>query len=594
MNKKSNRNNSKTIHDVIKIPNRKEKSMNRKFSMVSMKTKTQCAGIIALTIISSILASVYPVRLGDLLTAITNHQITTIKDGIVPVLIFGLLFFSAEGLVIVRRILLDCIIASHEADLRKRSIEKMLKMPVAYLTGCASGERNAQLNQGISGVSQLIKIFCNDVSAMVLTTICTLAQVVMNAPWIFAVIMLVYLGVSILISTAQIRSQNGIRENIIYQKNALDGKVCQSISIVELIRCLNAETYETDRLSPDINMISATEKKHHIFMGSFDFIKQSFKIAFQIAILLVAVVMIARNEMSTVAVIPVCLLFQQMLKPLDDIYRFMDETASSVIKAKVLKDMATLNVDPIFTIAGSAKPHDTHDTDIVLRDVTIETPEKNKVIAHYDNLTIPGKEIVALVGPSGCGKSSVIRSVNRYFPYTQGIIMLWGEDLASYSQKELTDRLCCTPQKPIFFAGTIRENLVYGIRHKIEDGVLIDALKKSFFYDAIRKKVQGQAFTDDVNESILSYRIGEGGAGLSGGESQRLSIARAFLRKPELFIFDESTSNLDRNTAEKVMDNVEAYARSIDAGIVYISHDEYVTNRCTRKIELQNDIRIAS
>ena len=596
MNKNStgNTNSNETNINVHLDSSRKEISMNSYFAMISRKTRWQCAGIIALTIISSILASIYPVRLGDIYTSFTNNKITTIKDGIIPVLLFGLLFFTAESLIIVRRIMLDCIIASHEADLRKRSIEKMLKMPVAYLTGSLSGERTAQLNQGVSGLSQLIKIFCNDVSAMVLTTICTLAQVVMHAPWIFAMIMLAYLGLSILVSIVQIRSQNGIRENIINQKNSLDGKVRQSIASVELIRCMNAESYETERLSPDIKRISTTEKNHHVFMGSFDFVKQACKIVFQIAILFVSVVMIVRNEMSPAAVIPVCLLFQQMLKPLDDIYRFMDETASSLIKAKVLKDMAALDVDPIYTIVGSSKPHYKQETDIVLQDVTIENPEKNKVIAHYDNLTIPGKEIVAISGPSGCGKSSIIRSMNRYFPYTQGSIMLLGHDLTSYSQQELTDHLYCTPQDAIFFAGTIRENLVYGLRERVEDDVLINALKKAFLFDALQKKSQGQTHAEVTNESILEYRIGEGGVGLSGGECQRLSIARAFLRKPEVFIFDESTSNLDRYTAEKVLDNVEAYAREIHAGIVYISHDEHVTGRCTKVIPIHNSMKTAS
>lgn len=574
--------------------NRTEMSMSQYFSMISQKTKYQCIGIIALTIISSFLMSVCPVRIGKLYNVIANGEITSLRNGIVPVLVVGGLFLLAESLIIARRIMLDRIIASHEADLRKRSIEKMLKMPVSYLTGCASGEKTAQLNQGVSGLSQLIKIFCNDISAMVLTTICTLAQVIMNAPLVFAVIMLTYLVLSILVSIIQIKSQNGIRESIINQKNTLDGKVHQSILNLELIRCTNAQSHEVDRLSPDINRISTTEKNHHIFMGSFDFVKQTGKNVFQIAILLVAVVLLARGEISPAVVIPVCMLFEQMLKPIDGIYRFMDETASSLVKAKMLKEMTTRDVDPIYTIAESAKPGDNHETGIVFQDVTIENPERNKVLAHYGYLAIPTKEIVSLRGPSGSGKSSIIRSLYRYFPYTQGKITFLGYDLNSYSQQELTDKLYCTPQKAIFFAGTIRENLVYGFREKLEDNVLIDALKKSCFLEALQKKLQDRAHDEVTNESILEYRIGEGGLGLSGGECQRLSIARAFLRKPEVFVFDESTSNLDREIEEKVLDNIEAYAREIHAGIVYISHDDNVVKRCTKVIEILNSMRLAS
>lgn len=583
-------NNETTITANMK---NKVNSMSKYFLMISRKTRFQCAGIVVLTIVSSFLASVYPVRLGKICTDITDGRIETINDGLLPILIMGSIFLFSECLIILRRIALDCVIASHEADVRRRSIEKMLKMPVSFFSGSMSGERTAQLNQGVSGLSQLIRMYCNDVSAMVLTTVCTLTQVVLNAPWIMAAIMLAYLVTSVLLSLAQIRSQNGIREDIICKKNALDGQICQSIAGLEQIRSMFAESYETDRLTPHINGISKAEKRHHIFMGSFDGIKTICKIAFHIIILLASVMMIANHQMAPGAVLAVYLLFQQMLRPLDDIYRFLDESASSKIKARVLIDMAAMDVDPVYNIADSAQAPVSSGTDIVLHDVSVTNPEKNKILAHY-SVTIPGKDIVAIVGSSGCGKTSMIRSLNRYFPHIDGRITILGRDLATYSQKELMKTLCYTPQKAFFFAGTVRENLVYGLQEEIKDESLIDALKKAALFDALYQKAGELSFGDITDESVLAYRIGEGGTGLSGGECQRLSIARAFLRKPEVFIFDESTANLDRDTAEKVLSNVEQYAREIHAGVIYISHDENVVKRCNHVIYLENALKLAS
>ena len=89
---------------------------------------------------------------------------------------------------------------------------------------------------------------------------------------------------------------------------------------------------------------------------------------------------------------------------------------------------------------------------------------------------------------------------------------------------------------------------------------------------------------------ILSYDFGVGGTGLSGGECQRLSLARAFLRKPKLYIFDESTANLDAVTADKVLTNIEEYAKAIKAGVVYISHDQNVVDRCDTVIHVDNKV----
>ena len=577
--------------------NMKEKvrNMNKYLLLICNTTKRHCLCIIALTIVSSFLGSLWPVQLGNICTDFSDGRISTIRDGLIPILTLGILFLLSEGLIIFRRSAMDCVIASHEADIRKRSIGKMLKMPVSFTFGEDKGEkRAAQLDQGIEGLSQLIRIVCNDVCAMVLTTSFILYQVVSHAPWIMAMIMLAYLGVSILISIAQIRSQNGIREAILDKKNTLRGQVHQAVAGLELIRSLNAETYEADRLCPLIDEISAAEKRHHLFMGRFDGIKKICAIAFLIVILMVSLVMVTHDQMAPGAVFTLCLLFQQMLRPLDDIYRFLDETASSEIKVKLLREMTDIKEDPVFEIADSIPVYTGNDTDIVLQDVAITTPGKDKTVARYHNLVIPGKEIVAIAGGSGCGKTSIIRCLNRFFPYVCGRITIMGRDLESYSQRELTDKVSYTPQVQYFFAGTIREILMVGLREDVGDKALIDALKNAALFDTLYRKAKENAFSEVTDESILSYRIGDGGAGLSGGECQRLTIARAFLRKPDVFIFDESTANIDDNTEETVLTNIEQYARKINAGVIYISHDDNVIRRCNHVIYLEKEIRIAS
>lgn len=560
--------------------------MNKYLKLMTNKTKVKCLGIVLLAVISSVLASIWPVKLGELYTEISGGRITGISQGLAAIATFGMIYLSAECITILRRVLLDCIIATHEAEIRESSVEKLLKMPVSYYAGSLSGERTAQLNQGVAGLSQLIKILCNDIFATVLTAVCTLIQVVLKAPIAMAGIMLLYLAVTLLVSVFQIRSQNGIRENIIKQKNGLDGQICQSISNLELIRSMDAEEYERIRLQPAIHKVSVTEKKHHRYMGTFDCVKQFCKISFQVIILLASILMVANGKMSVGAVISVCMLFQQLIKPIDEVYRFMDETASSVVKAKVLIEVMDSGADSIFSV--KTQEHPLTQDDIVLRDVAIMNPEKNKTLAYYDKLRIPANKVVALCGDSGCGKTTMIRSLTRFYPYTSGTISVFGNDLDSYSQRELTDKLFYIPQKAFFFAGTIRDNLIYGLERPVADEEMRSALRKACLLDALIEKVSShsKATADD----ILSYEIGEGGTGLSGGECQRLSLARAFLRKPKLYIFDESTANLDAVTADKVLTNIEEYAKKIKAGVVYISHDKNVVDRCDMVIRVDNKV----
>ena len=559
--------------------------MKKYLSIMSNKTKLKCVGVIVLAFVSSLLASVWPVRLGELYTSISNGTVSTVAQGALAVVTFGLIYLAAECITIVRRVVLDCIIASHESEIREYSIEKLLKMPVSYYSGCLSGEKTAQLNQGVAGFSQLIKIMCNDVFATVLTAICTLVQVFLNAPGIMVGIMLLYLVLTIVISAFQIRSQNGIRESIVGQKNALDGQICQSISNLELIRGMNAEEYEKKRLIPSILNISRTEKRHHRYMGSFDCLKQFCKILFQVVLLVASILLISNGQMSAGSVITVCLLFQQLVKPIDEVYRFMDETASSVIKAKVLLEVAASPSDEVFDIHSSDE--DANGNEIRVEDVVVTNPEKDMSLAWYEDIVIPSGKIIALQGPNGCGKSSLVRCLNRYYPHTQGKITLFGKEQGLFSQKQLTDMLYYTPQSSFFIAGTIRENLLYGVEREVSDEELVTALKNVHLV--------GTGHNDTVIRTdpreALDCMIGEKADELSGGMKQRLSLARAFLRTPRVYVFDEITANLDKDATNYVLTNIESHAKKIGAGIVYISHDQKVVDRCDKVIALRNKLR---
>lgn len=554
--------------------------MKNYINLISAKTKMKCVGVIILVFVSSILGSIWPVKLGTLYTAISNGSIREVSQGISLLITFGFTYLLAECITIGRRVMLDCIIATHEAEIREDSIEKIIEMPVKYTHGSLSGEITAQVNQGIAGLSQLIKISCNDVFATVLTAICTLVQVILNAPTIMAIIMLVYLVITIAISVKQIKSQNGIRESIVKQKNLLDGEICQSISNLELIRSMGAEVYEKQRLRPTILQIEEKEKKHQYYMGKFDCVKQLCKITFQVLLLVIAVIMISNGQMTSGKVITVCLLFQQLIKPIDDVYRFMDETASSVVKAKALLEIEKNGLDPLYEIVSTDR--NIEEKDIILENVSVTTPDGKKVLAKYDRIAIPYGKRVALKGANGCGKTTLIRCLTRYYPCCEGDITLFGKKQNEYSQKDLTDILYYSPQISFFVSGTVRENLVYGLDREVRDKELLDALSKVCLYgnyDGVITKNE---------DEVLDYSISEGAKELSGGMKQRLSLARAFLRTPKLFIFDEITSNLDERATHMVLDNIEMYAKEIGAGIIYISHESSVVERCDEVIELSN------
>ena len=535
-------------------------TIKKYLSLMSNRTKLGCFIVLLMAAIGANFMARWPVMLGKICSDITNGASS---GGMLA--IFGAICIGAVVINIARRVLLDCVIASHEAEVRANSLERLLKMPASYIADCPSGEKTAQLNQGVAGLSQLIKILCGDASGVLLTAMFTLWEVYANSSGLMAAIVLAYLVITITVSYLQIRSQKGIRENILAKKNALDGKICQSINNLKLIRGLSAEVYERKRLTPDIKNISATEERHHCYMGSFDCVKQSAAYIFLIIIL----ALYLKGFLPAVSAATVCFLFLQMLKPIDEIYRFMDEGSASLIKAEALLEIFSCELDPIFEIENSNNDSRVYEPEIKFEDVKIND-------LFYKNLNIPCGGKTALSGETGCGKSTVALAIIRFFTH-KGNIKIFGRDINSITQHELAELVHYVPLDKRFFAGTVRENLIYGLDRKISDDEAIEALKLSCLYS-------------DFDSSILDRELGEGGSGLSAGQQQRLALARAFLRKPKLYIFDESTANLDVLTAEKVLNNIETHAKNIGAGIIYISHDSNVMKRCDEIIHLKNSV----
>lgn len=164
---------------------------------------------------------------------------------------------------------------------------------------------------------------------------------------------------------------------------------------------------------------------------------------------------------------------------------------------------------------------------------------------------------------------------------------MFGKDQELFSQKQLTDLLYYTPQSSFFIVGTVRENLLYGVEREVSDEELVKAL--------LNVHLAGAGHNDTViridPKEALDCMIGEKADELSGGMKQRLSLARAFLRTPKLYVFDEITANLDKDATNCVLTNIESYAKKIGAGIVYISHDQKVVDRCDKVITLENKLR---
>ncbi|MCH5271120.1 MAG: ABC transporter ATP-binding protein [Lachnospiraceae bacterium] len=174
--------------------------------------------------------------------------------------------------------------------------------------------------------------------------------------------------------------------------------------------------------------------------------------------------------------------------------------------------------------------------EITFEDVCFRYPGAEEDALHHLNFTAKPGQTTAIIGSTGCGKSTLLHLIPRFYDVTEGRIKLDGVDIRELSQKKLRSQLGFVPQKAVLFSGTITTNLKFG-GEEITDGIMREAAEIAQATEFIESKPDGY-------ESLIS----QGGTNVSGGQKQRLSIARAIAKQPKVFLFDDSFSALDYKT----------------------------------------------
>ena len=196
-----------------------------------------------------------------------------------------------------------------------------------------------------------------------------------------------------------------------------------------------------------------------------------------------------------------------------------------------------LNTQVNITDGTGAKPGETGSVEF--QDVSFRYPGAAADSLQHISFTVKRGETVALIGATGCGKTTLINLIPRFYDASQGKVLVDGVDVRAYKQEDLRNRIGYVSQKAILFSGTVASNVAYG-----ENG------RGELTADDVREAVSIAQAAEFVEKMDGTYgaAIAQSGTNVSGGQKQRLSIARAVARKPEILIFDDSFSALDYRT----------------------------------------------
>ncbi len=425
------------------------------------------------------------------------------------------------------------------AQLYERSVSHSFSLPYAVFEDQRSGEILQKMQKARADAQSLITNFIN----LLFVSLVGLVFVTIYAFTVHVAIGTVYallapaMGTLMFFISRRVKAQ---QREIVTQTAELAGSTTETLRNVELVKSLGLESQEIQRLNRVNAGILTLELKKIRFLRYYGFL-QGTLINTCRASLLFLMLWLAYNRSITVGEFFTLFFYSfPIFSPLAELGAIIAQYQEARASMERLEEVLAIEPAP-----KPANPVTIGALDCVaFRGVSFTYPSASTPSLESIDLEIRAGDTVAFVGPSGSGKTSLVKLLVGLYQPTHGRLLVNGTDQSTIDPDALRSRIGLVTQETQLFAGTIRENLLF-VNPSATDAQCIDVLRKASALPIIERGGKG-----------LDTKIGEGGIKISGGERQRLAIARALLREPELMIFDEATSSLDSITERAITETI--------------------------------------
>ena len=551
------------------------KVLKKIYKLLDTKQKLRFILIIIIMIVSAALAQMTPKAIGWLTDDIlTKNEISFNK--VIPFLVFILIVNVVNEVIkIFRRVLVEDTATRTEKKARGMVIKSLLMAPLSYFRKNMTGNIHGRLNRCLDGTIKLEKLLFMDFAPAIFNAIAAIITIFLTLPITLAMPMLLVIPIGVFIVLKQIKSQKGIRVELLESKSGMDGTIVELINGIEVIRICDSLDFETKRFDDKGEFLRAKEMKHHKAMAMYDCLKFINQAVFTVLVIGISTYLATKNIISVGAVLTAYLCFNQLLRPLEELHRIFDEVSECTVLATDFFKMVEIENDFSYLPIKTKSENKSTNEIINMENITFHYSEnEDKIILDNFNIDIEKGMYLGIAGPSGCGKSSLIKSICK-LEKADGTIIIDDKNIDNLTRKDLSKLIALVPQSPFLIAGTIFENITYGIDREVSIDEVEEAAKRAYIYDYING-------LPDKFDSLVS----EGGNNLSGGQRQRIAIARIFLRKPKILILDEATSALDNTSEKYIQAEIEKMKQENNTTIIAIAHRLTTLKNCDRIIVL--------
>ncbi|EFK55975.1 ABC transporter ATP-binding protein [Sphingobacterium spiritivorum] len=436
-------------------------------------------------------------------------------------------------------------------DFAQLIVEKILSYRMAFYTSSKneSGKLQTRIDSGISSLTRLVQNFFIDILPLFANAIVALACM-FAANFYVGLVGLLIVPIYFYVSQVQANRLSGFRRNMRRYRENKSNQIINLIDSINVIKSfvrerLEAERHEKIQYEMTENQM-ATRKTSFLFDSIKSFIEQ---IGIVIVIILTAY-FVLEGQMTLGAIMFHVLLFNNVSAPIRQLHRIYDEVNDALIYSESFFEI--LESDEEIEQSGKYRPARIQGL-IELKDVSFEYPNGTKALKNI-HMTIRPNDITALVGLSGAGKSTVINLMDKFYEPSSGQILLDGVDLAEYDTAFLRENIGLVLQRNHIFKGSVAENIRYGKPDATMEEVVY-AAKQAYIHDQILELPDGYE-----SEAHL----------MSGGQQQRIAIARLFLKNPPIIFLDEPTANLDAIATEQIKNSLDAI--KVGRTVIIVSH----------------------
>ena len=474
----------------------------------------------------------------------------------------GLLILAAVGVAFVSRVaknfqdyFVNVIVQRLGAKMYSDGIRHSLDLPYQVFEDQRSGETLGRLQKVRSDVERFITAAINVLFISLIGLIFVMIYA-FRVHWSIAPAFLLTVPLLGIISSVLSKRIKKMQKVIVAETTALAGSTTESLRNIELVKSLGLAQQEVVRLNGITGKILSLELKKVKYLRSLSFIQGTAVNALRSGILFLMLYLIFRQEITIGQFFSLWIYSFYIFGPLQEL--------GNVINIYRETEVSLQNFQKILDTPRDPKPAAPESIDelMTLQFEGVSFQHQTSSMLALDDISFSAArgDTIAFVGPSGAGKSTLVKLLVGLYAPKKGEILYNGIPSDRVDLDLLREKIGFVTQDTQLFSGSIRENLLF-VNPQATDEECMQVLDQAAAHSLLSRADRG-----------LDTLIGEGGVKVSGGEKQRLSIARALLRHPHLLVFDEATSSLDSLTEEEISRTIRDVATNQEAITILIAH----------------------